>query len=45
MSITADFDLRRSIRTTDRHSATTYVMRPTLRLVVENEAGRSSPAR
>ena len=40
MSITADFDLRRSIRTTDRHSATTYVMRPTLRLVVENEAGR-----
>ena len=40
VSITADFDLRRSIRTTGRHSATTYLMRPTLRLVVENEAGR-----
>jgi hypothetical protein len=40
VSITADFDLRRSIRTTNRHSALTYLMRPTLRLVVENEAGR-----
>ncbi len=39
VKIMADFDLRRAVRTTTRYGGTTYILRPALRLVVEDEAG------
>jgi len=38
VQVTADFDVRKAVHLADSH----YILRPTIRLVVNNEAGRIS---